>query len=298
MSVAERDKYSGHMTTGHEWNGIKELNTPVPKVLIGFFSAAFLFAVGYWIAMPSWPLGDRYSKGTLEFDQRDFLDRQLRVAAKQKAQWSEQIEQSGFEEIIESPELMQVVAESGPALFGDNCAMCHGSEGEGGLYFPRLNDEAWLWGSEAESVYQTLTVGINSGHAESRFAVMPPFGDAGLLDDKSILAVAHYLRSLSAIDPATTSTSTQSKEGEQIFSLYCAGCHGTDGEGQPLVGGPRLTDGFWIYGGDLESLQATVRHGRKGFMPSWDERLSVTERKVLSLYILSLNQGSHQSSAQ
>jgi len=290
MSIAERDNYSGHMTTGHEWNGIKELNTPVPKVLIAFLVAAFLFAIGYWVAMPAWPLGDSYTRGTLDFDQRDYLRRQLQQSAQEKSLWLQQIEQSDFNDIADAPELMQIVADSGPALFEDNCAMCHGSSGEGGKYFPRLNDAAWLWGSQPESILQTLTVGINSDHEDTRFALMPAFGDSGVLDEASIKAIALYLQSLSTAATDGPATAIQLTTGEEKYGLYCAGCHGVSGEGKSSLGGPRLNDDFWIYGSDLITLQATLRHGRRGHMPAWESRLSLADRKILSLYVLSLSE--------
>jgi len=273
------------MTTGHEWNGIKELNTPVPKVLIAFLTAAFLFAVGYWIVMPAWPLGETYTKGLSGFDQRDFLQHQMQQSAQQQAQWNDQIESLDFASITESAELSQIVSESGPALFEDNCAMCHGVSGEGARYFPRLNDDAWLWGSDPQAILHTLNVGINSDHADTRIALMPAFGDAGVLDKKTINAITAYLQSLSA---KTDAPSTEVQQGGEQYKLFCAGCHGANGEGNSTLGGPRLNDDFWIYGNEKETLNATIQSGRQGYMPAWDQRLSLAERKILSLYVLSL----------
>jgi len=300
MSLAERDKYTGHMTTGHEWNGIKELNTPVPKVLIGFLIAGLVFSIGYWIVMPAWPLGDRHTKGTLGFDQRDFVEQQLRSSAEEKSVWSDQINQSDFRQIVESPELMQIVSQSGPALYEDNCAMCHGAMGDGALYFPRLNDQVWLWGGKPEEILHTLTVGINSRHKESRIALMPAFGDSGVLPDEDIEAIVVYLQSISGQtlsgqsvsgNSAADSNENNAKPGEEKYGLYCAGCHAADGSGNSALGAPRLNDDYWIYGSDADSLKSTLMHGRNGYMPAWQSRLSLTELKILSLYVLSLANG-------
>lgn len=285
MSVRERDKYTGHMTTGHEWNGIKELNTPVPKTLIIFLAAAFVFALGYWILMPAWPVGDTYTRGMLDFDQRDHLAQQIERDKDDKAHWVEPLEQLDFEAIRNNPSLMAIVNESGPALFKDNCAMCHGYNGDGGVFFPRLTDNSWLWGSDPNAILETLAVGINSSHPDTRFALMPAFGATGVLPAETIDSLVLYLQSKSVNNSAGNNTA-----GAEAYTLYCAGCHGQNGKGNQDVGAPDLTDDYWIYGGDAAALKATLNDGRKGHMPAWENRLSLSERKILTLYVQSLSQ--------
>ncbi len=288
MSVSERDKYTGHMTTGHEWNGIKELNTPVPLVLLVFLSAAFLFALGYWILMPAWPLGDTYTKGTLGFDQRQHLAKQIEKNDSEQSRWIDPLVQLDFDAIQGNSQLMAIVDESGPALFEDNCAMCHGSDGDGGRYFPKLNDTSWLWGSDPNVILQTLAVGINSTHPDTRIAIMPGFGAAGVLSAEVIENLVAYVQSISSSH--NTSIEQANMAGKEAYSMYCAGCHANDGTGNSVVGAPNLTDDYWVYGGDTTALTATLTHGRKGHMPAWDKRLSLSERRILTLYVLSLNQ--------
>ena len=161
----DRDGLSGYLTTGHEWNGIKELNTPVPRPVYVFLALAFLFSVGYWILMPAWPLGVTYTKGLLGIDQRTTVSESLAQAALERGAWSKRIEAESFKEIQADPRLMENVRQTGRALFGDNCAACHGSNAQGGKGFPNLTTASWLWGGDPESIAETIRVGINSAHA-------------------------------------------------------------------------------------------------------------------------------------
>lgn len=292
MGNAERDAYTGHMTTGHDWNGIKELNTPVPKVLFAFLGAAFLFALGYWFLMPAWPTGESYTRGALDVDQRAQLAEELAEAHAASEGWRTALEEADFDAIRADPELMAVVRESGPALYRDNCSMCHGRDGDGALYFPRLTDDAWLWGDDPESILTTLRVGINSNHPESRVARMPAFGTDGTLGGAQIDEVVLYLRS--RVDPMIGS-GTRATEllavnaGERTYTTYCLACHGEDLKGNPALGAPNLVDDYWIYGADEASMRSTIHRGRGGHMPAWEHRLDLAERKILTLHVLSLS---------
>lgn len=292
MSKPERDRYSGHMTTGHDWNGIKELNTGVPVVLLACLGAAFLFAVGYWYYMPAWPLGDDYTRGKLRFDQGEVLKGQMAEATEARSEWTNRMLEADFDTIRDDPALMSVVRDSGPALFRDNCSMCHGSQGEGGRYFPRLSDQAWLWGNDPDTILHTLKVGINANHPETRSAQMPAFGRMGTLDGSQIDNVVLYLRS--SFDPSVGSGSRAGEllavnAGRQTYETICAACHGADMKGNPAMGAPNLSDDYWLYGNDEASLHTTIQAGRAGYMPAWESRLSLVERKILTLHVLSLS---------
>lgn len=292
MGDAERDPYTGHMTTGHEWNGIKELNTPVPKVIFGFLSAAFLFALGYWYFMPAWPLGDTYTRGSLGIDQRTEIQEQLAEAEAASADWKTAMEAADFDTIRADVELMDIVRESGSALYRDNCSMCHGSDGEGGRYFPRLNDDAWLWSDDPDAILHTLRVGINANHPETRVGQMPAFGDNGTLSSSEIDDLVLYLlsRSNTLIGSGTAASELLAvNRGSRTYATQCIACHGADMQGNPALGAPNLADDFWLYGGDEEGLRTTIVHGRGGHMPAWESRLDVAERKVLTLHVLSLS---------
>jgi cytochrome c oxidase cbb3-type subunit 3 len=276
------------MTTGHEWNGIKELNTPVPRPIYAFLIVAVAFALGYWVLMPTWPIGTTYTKGLLNIDQREILAENLKQAALDRSVWTSQIETKSFEEIQQDPSLMAAVRETGPALFGDNCAACHGRDARGGKGFPNLTTTSWLWGGDAETIAETIRVGINSTHAESRVSQMPAFGKDQVLPRSDIENVARYVQSLS--DPAAASASPPAtiEAGKTIFADNCAACHGDDGKGKTDVGAPNLTDHSWIYGGDLQTIFTTISDGREGHMPTWEARLPLVDRKILALYLVDL----------
>lgn len=281
MSRMERDPHTGHMTTGHEWNGIKELNTHVPRPVFFFLGAAVLFAIGYWVMMPAIPLGDRYTKGLLGYDDRTALTEQLKQAAAARSVWTVRMESEPAATVLADAQLMTSVRQAGRALFGDNCAACHGAEANGGPGFPDLRyRSSTLWGRDADALAETIRVGINAAHPETRVAMMPAFGRDEMLTDAQITDVIAYVKGLAA--PAAGAAS---KAGADLFAENCAACHGADGTGDAAAGAPNLTDPHWIYGGELAMLRTTVWGGRQGQMPAWEGRLSATERKILALYL-------------
>lgn len=287
MGKEERDPHTGYLTTGHEWNGIIELNTPVPRIIYFFLGAAFLFSLVYWVLMPTWPLGTTYTKGLLGSDQRAYVDNTIKQAALQRADWTARIEKEGYADIQKDPNLMEVVRETGRTLFGDNCAACHGREAQGGRGFPNLTTQSWLWGGTPDAIAETIRVGINSAHPETRTSQMPAFGHDGMLKSAEIDNVVAFVRSLS--NPAAKDLpAAKVAAGKTLFAANCAACHGEDAKGNPEVGAPNLTDPFWIYGGDAQTIETTVWNGRQGHMPTWESRLSALDRKILALYIVDL----------
>ena len=291
MSLIERDKHSGYKTTGHEWNGIKELNTPVPRLVILFLIATFLFSVGYWYFMPSFPLVERYLPGKLGVDERQSLSEQITEAETlKKTSWTDRLEQTEFADILYDDELMAKVSTSGARLFEDNCAMCHGHLGVGNLNYPRLSDKSWLWGDDPDHIAETLRVGINSDHPESRVAIMPGFGELGSLDQASIENVVAYVRNEARL-PVSIGAATKASQqaGEQTYQTICVACHGQDLHGNQLLGAPNLVDRYWIYGSDTAQVIETVWSGRQGHMPDWETRLETYQRKILALYVTTLD---------
>jgi cytochrome c oxidase cbb3-type subunit 3 len=290
MEVEERDPVTGRLTTGHEWNGIKELYTPVPRVVIFFLIVMTLFAVGYWILMPAWPLGRTYTKGLLGVDQKTTVERQVEEASAARSAWTQQIDTLDFAAIKADPVLMQYVRDAGSTLFGDNCAACHGTRGTGGKGFPDLTAGAWLWGGEPETVAETLRVGINSTHDEARVSQMLAFGRDGTLNLAQIDDVLAYVQSLGGSSDVTAASPEAVVRGKEVFVQNCVTCHGDDAKGKRDMGAPDLTDASWIYGGDRQSIHTTIYAGHQGQMPSWEQRLSTTQRKILTLYVLSLSE--------
>ncbi|MBM6583402.1 cytochrome-c oxidase, cbb3-type subunit III [Microvirga sp. BT689] len=288
MAVEEKDPVSGQKTTGHEWNGIKELDTPVPLGILIFIVVTHVWALLWWVLMPTFPLGTTYTKGILDTDQRKIVEQDLTEAQAQRAARMRAIETSSYEDILANEDLMKLVRTTGHQLFGDNCAACHGADGRGRANYPDLTDEDWLWGGGPEKIAETMKIGINSTHQNTRVAQMPAFGRDAILDRNQVTNVGTYVQSLSDPAVSTAQNIEQMKAGREIFLTTCAACHGEDGKGNREVGAPNLTDQHWVYGGDLQTIINTIHGGRQGHMPTWDERLSPAEIKILSLYVASL----------
>jgi cytochrome c oxidase cbb3-type subunit 3 len=284
MSVRERDPLTGHQTTGHEWNGITELNTRVPRAVWFFIIVTHIYALIAWILLPTWPLVGTYTRGLLGIDQREDVAEALAEAQAARAAWAERIAAEPPEAVLADPALMAVVRETGPALFGDNCAPCHGADALGGPGFPNLLDDDWIWGGDYDTLMETLRVGINADHPETRVSQMLAFGRDGMLSRDDIRTVAAYVQSLSGETPEAAPETLAA--GAELFAANCASCHGAAGRGIAELGAPNLTDAAWIYGGDAASLFDTIHDGRQGWMPAWESRLSPVDRKLLVLYLL------------
>jgi cytochrome c oxidase cbb3-type subunit 3 len=284
MSVKERDPLTGHQTTGHEWNGITELNTRVPRPVWFFIGATAIWSLVVWILLPAWPLGRTYTPGILGADQQKRVEAQVAAANVARSDWADAIEAKSVGEILADPALMRHVEEAGPALFGDNCAACHGQHATGSPGFPDLVDGDWLWGGDPDTVLETIRVGVNSSHPDTRTSQMLAFGRDGMLKTDEIRTVVEYVKSLSgeAADPAAVTA------GASLFADNCASCHGDDGKGNQELGAPNLTDSTWLYGGDEATLLRTVHYGRQGLMPTWEHRLTEVDRKILASYVLEL----------
>lgn len=289
MATERRDPTTGRTTTGHEWNGIEELETPIPRVVIFFLIVTTLFAIGYWILMPAWPLGVTYTKGLLGIDQRAVVTKQVEDAAGIRAVWTGRIAEASLEDIAADPALMNHVRETGRTLFIDNCAACHGTRGTGGPGFPNLAAKAWLWGGEPETIAETIRIGINSTNEETRVSQMMAFGRDGVLDDGQVRAVTAYVRSLSSL-PAGADDTARIAAGKDIFVANCVACHGEDAKGSTDAGAPDLTDAAWIYGSSTQSVFTTIYSGRQGHMPHWEGRLSLVDIKLLALYVGTLKE--------
>ncbi|MCF3594172.1 cytochrome-c oxidase, cbb3-type subunit III [Rhodobacteraceae bacterium LMO-12] len=286
MSVRQRDPLTGHQTTGHEWNGITELNTSIPRAIWWFILLSHLYALIAWILLPAWPGINGYTKGLLGIDQRDRVERQVAEMHQSRAPWRDQIATLPVTTIRASPELSAMVASTGPALFGDNCAACHGANGQGAPGFPSLIDNSWLWGDSPEAILETLRVGINADHPDTHYSEMLAFD--GTLTRDEIRTVVDYVRSLSGLQTGTDPD--RLLLGESLFIDNCASCHGEEATGNTDLGAPNLTDDFWIYGGDKQAMFTTIIHGRRGWMPSWEDRLDETDRKLLTVYLENLKQ--------
>ncbi|MEC7259415.1 MAG: cytochrome-c oxidase, cbb3-type subunit III, partial [Pseudomonadota bacterium] len=244
MSVKERDPLTGHQTTGHEWNGITELNTRVPRAVWFFIIVTHIWALVYWVLMPAWPLVNTYTRGLLGIDQQEQVEERVAAADAARGVWADQIAALPLDKIRDDTLLMAHVDRTAPALFGDNCAACHGSRAEGGPGYPSLVDDAWLWGGDDETILETLRVGINAPHPDTRYAEMLAFGRDGMLDRDQIRITADYVQSLAALDSGASPERLE--EGAALFADNCSSCHGEDGAGMQDLGAPDLTDTHWI----------------------------------------------------
>lgn len=285
MEVNERDPATGRETTGHEWNGIKELDTPVPRGVLMFLIVTHLWAIAWWFFVPAWPLGTTYTKGFLGVDQQTTVEARVVEGQRVRAPWTIRLETEPYDVIMADEALMQTVRHTGRQLFGDNCAACHGRDGKGGSNYPDLTDNDWLWGGGPDLIEQTMRVGINAAHPDSRIGQMPAFGRDEMLDRNQVRSVAAYVYSLTNPDYSTPQNLDRVTAGREVFVTTCASCHGENAEGNREVGAPNLTDAYWVYGGSLDTIIGSVHGGRQGHMPTWDERLTTAEIRTLALFV-------------
>jgi cytochrome c oxidase cbb3-type subunit 3 len=282
------DKVTGTATTGHEWDGIKELNTPLPRWWILTFYACIVWAVGYWIAYPAWPLISGYTSGVLHYSSRADVAIELANLEKIRGEKMVTLGAASLADIEKDPALLALARARGKAVFGDNCAPCHGSGGAGAKGYPNLNDDDWLWGGTLDQIMQTIQFGARSGHPKSHESAMLAFGKDGMLKSEEITTVANYVRSLSGL---STRQGYDPVAGRKIFAENCVSCHGDAGKGNREVGAPNLTDKIWLYGSDEAAIIETIANGRAGVMPAWVGRLDPSTIKAMAVYVHSLGGG-------
>ncbi|WP_127089966.1 cytochrome-c oxidase, cbb3-type subunit III [Aquabacter cavernae] len=280
------DAKSGKTTTGHEWDGIRELNNPLPRWWLWSFYACIVWAVGYWILYPAWPLVSSATPGLLGWNSRTAVQEQLTDLAALRAASSARLNTASLEEIERSPDLLSLARAEGRVAFADNCAPCHGAGGGGAKGFPNLNDDDWLWGGTLAQIQATIAHGIRAGDDEGHQGNMTPF--AGVLSRAQISDTADYVRSLAGLVPATD---PGAQRGAVVFKANCAVCHGEDGKGKLELGSKNLTDNIWLYGGDKATIMQTIALGRGGVMPAWGTRLPASTIKALTVYVHTLGGG-------
>lgn len=283
----ETDEVTGTETTGHEWDGIKELNTPLPRWWLWTFYATIIWSVGYWILMPAWPLISDYTGGLLGYTNRAALAERMEDVRAGQAQYREAIAAAPLEEVAADPQLLQFALAGGASAFAVNCSQCHGQGAGGFTGYPNLNDDAWLWGGTLEAIEQTLRYGIRADHPDTRFNQMPAFQRDEILTRGEVRDVVEYVLSLSGADHDAAAA----EQGAEIFAAQCTACHGEDARGNAELGAPNLTDAIWLYGGDREAIRESVAWGRAGVMPAWIGRLDDTTIKQLAVYVHSLGGG-------
>jgi cytochrome c oxidase cbb3-type subunit III len=282
------DAITGTATTGHDWDGIRELNTPLPRWWLWLFYATIVWGVGYWVVYPAWPLVSSYTAGVFGWQSRDAVARDLDALKAQRAPMTNRLAAASLAEITADPALADFARAQGRPAFAENCAPCHGAGGGGAKGYPNLNDDDWLWGGKLEDLQQTIAFGVRSGNAKGRESQMPAFGRDGMLKHPEIVNVANYVRSLSNL---ATRPGANLSEGKKIFADNCAVCHGPDGKGNREYGAPNLTDGISLFGSDEATIIDVITNSRGGVMPAWAGRLDPVTIKALTVYVHTLGGG-------
>ncbi len=276
---------------GHEFDGIEEINNPLPKWWTIMFFATFVWAVVYLIAYPgmgNWEGLFKWTSSnqgitTLAESKQATIDNQ---AAGKRVQLDQEIakaderfgpvfQQFAKQDIIELAKNEEAL-EIGQRLFAQNCSQCHGSDARGGLGFPNLTDKDWLYGGTPADIKKSLMDG--------RVAVgMAAWGAA--LGEEGVDHVAAYVLSLSG----RTVNQKDAESGKAKFAM-CAACHGVDGKGNTAMGAPNLTDNIWLYGGSQRAVKESITNGRAGVMPAWKDILGEDKVHILTAYVYSLSQ--------
>ena len=284
----EKDSITGQETTGHEWDGIKELNSPLPKWWLYVLYATIIYSAIYYVLYPSIPGITGYTKGLIGGSAREALVEKLAEAKERQSATLTQIAALEPAGIAENAELLNFSLAGGRSAFADNCAPCHGLGGAGRPGgFPSLADDAWIWGGSLEAIETSIRYGIRNDNDESRISDMPAFGADELLEPAQIADLAEYL--LAFTDRAEDQEAAA--RGEEPYLENCAACHGEQGEGLAELGGPRLNDQIWLYGGEREDIIAQINKPKQGVMPGWEARLDETTIKMLTVYVHTLGGG-------
>lgn len=290
----EVDAATGVETTGHVWDGIRELDNPMPRWWLWTFYATIAFAAVYTVLYPAWPLVNSATTGLLGWSSRADLRTEISAVDMLNVDRETAIQTTDVSKIAASPELRPYAVAAGRAAFKVNCVQCHGSGAQGGPGYPNLNDDAWIWGGTIEDIHLSIQHGIRYGADEAtRNSEMPAFGRDGILDRAQISDVAWYVRQLSGQE----ADAAAAERGTPLFAENCAACHGAAGEGMREMGAPRLNDAIWLYGGSHAEIAGQVTVPRHGVMPGWEDRLGEGTVKELAVYVHSLG-GGEQPAAQ
>ena len=267
--------------TGHEWDGIREYDNPLPRWWLWTFYGTIIWGIAFTIAMPAWPiLGDRATPGLLGYSSRAAVEAEIQKYKDRNAAVDSKLVQASLDQLTTDDELKNYAMNGGAAVFRTFCAQCHGSGANGTKGFPSLIDDDWLWGGTIEDIYTTISHGIRFYEDEdTRDSEMPAWGE--VLSDDELAAVVQYVLKISGGE----ADAGLAEQGAQVFADNCASCHGDDGKGMRELGAPNLTDAIWLYGGDAESITETVKNGRKGVMPAWAGRLSESQIRQVATWV-------------
>ncbi len=286
---AEVDQVTGRTTTGHEWDGIKELNTPLPRWWLWLLYLTIVWAIGYMIVYPAWPLVSSYTKGVFNYSSRAAVADDMAALEAARNRQAAGLQAATLEQIKADPALLRIALARGKAAFGDNCVGCHGQGGAGAPTYPILTDDDWIWGGKLADIHATIQHGIRWAQDDkTRMGDMPAFVRSGMLKKAEAELAVEYVRSLAKLDVLPGTDLAKAKE---TYDTNCASCHGAEGKGNREVGSPDLTDAIWLYGSSRKVMNEGVANGRGGAMPAWVGRLDPVTIKALTIYVHSLGGG-------
>ncbi|MDB5658140.1 MAG: ccoP [Cypionkella sp.] len=275
-------------TTGHQWDGIEELNNPLPRWWLWTFYACIAFALVYSVLYPAWPMISRATPGLLGYSTRGAVAAEIQAFADANAPIRAQLVAADLSEIADKPKLNEYATNVGASVFRTWCAQCHGSGAAGvqAAGYPNLLDDDWLWGGDIASIHTTITNGIrNTTGSDARYSEMPKFGE--ILTGDEIAQLVQYVRSISG----QSNDAVLAASGAALFADNCVACHGEAGLGNRDLGAPNLTDAIWLYGGDVTALTHTITYARFGVMPNWSPRLSEADIRSVAVYVHGLGGG-------
>lgn len=282
------DELTGVPLAGHEWDGIEELDNPMPRWWLWTLYATIVWGIVYVVLYPAWPLIDRATEGTLGWSSRGQFEQEMAADQLRKAPIREAIEHLPVERIADDPALLEAAVQGGSSAFKVHCVQCHGSGAAGSPGYPNLNDDEWLWGGNIAEIHYSIAHGIRQpGHDKTHLSIMPAFGRDGILQPDEIEDVVSYVRVISRQEQ----DGAAARRGREVFANNCAVCHASDGTGDRRFGAPDLTDAIWLYGGDRDALTQSVVNSRHGVMPAWAGRLDPVTVKMLAIYVHSLGGG-------
>lgn len=287
----EFDEFTGTPTTGHTWDGIRELDTPLPRWWLYVFYASILAAVVYWVLMPSWPLLNGYTQGLLGFSDRQNVMRDVSALQSARGPGFERLAKAQYADVIADPQLAEFARAAGEVAFGDNCRTCHGAGGAGSPGYPNLADDVWLWGGTLEDIEHTLRVGVRSADPDTRLSQMPAYGRDQLLTPAQIGDVTEYVLSISTARTRERPDMRAAARGATVYAEQCVACHGASGEGARALGAPSLQDDVWLYGGSRKEVKEQIERGRGGVMPGWQARFDPATIRALAIYVYGLGGG-------
>jgi cytochrome c oxidase cbb3-type subunit III len=283
----EKELYQGKPTTGHEWDGIQELDTPLPKWWVYVLYASIAWAIVYFILYPSWPGITGYYRGLLGWDSRTEVAAKIGEAKQAQSRYLDRIRAMSADEIRREPDLFNFALAGGKAAFADNCAPCHAAGGAGRTGFPSLADDVWIWGGKLADIEKTIRFGIRSGNDSGRAGLMPNFGVDKVLKGPEIDDVAEYVLAYTG----RSRDKASADRGGKVFAENCVACHGEKGAGNLELGAPPLNTRIFLYGGNKADVVRQVTKPQHGVMPAWAGRLDDETIKMLTLYVHALGGG-------